>query len=204
VSKQIPIAVSHSDAGEGKYRNRRFFSLTGIWDSISPVVRVGHPEFSDIERPAWCVSMISVHQIGLPAAFSSCSINSQLDIAIESIQWAVTVWNTGTSLQRLVLMFTPPANYIPFQTNGLYWQPWVRPTIKKYASHNTVGITGRNVVPTPYMGWQMYSCDDGTGGVANERMDFDPPLILPATQVLSLQTQVVYDALAVSFRYREL
>lgn len=202
MADEIGIATSFQDAMEVGFKNTWRGHLRSIWNAIVPVQSVGHRLFSNVERPSWglCVQV----PWNAVAGYACAGITSRLDIAIEGLSFNVFS-AAGVPVSSTVTCFTPPAAYNPWLVDVLTWSPWIRPTLR-FSSSNTLGISGRNNVGvSPYVGWQFYS-DLSTGNYARHRwINFDPPIILPATMFLALQNPAAVNyTMTVNFRYREI
>lgn len=208
MARELPIVSQFNEM----LRSSMGYNVAGwvrtLWDSIVPSKPILPPEFSDRSRPAWGIQSVSYWTIGF-AHYQSCSITSAVDIAIE--EFSVAIYKkTATVGWRFepYIVYTPDASYIPFLNATAYWIPWIRPRIT-FDTGNTIVVTGHN--PLVYGVAGLYGYSSGTNPTGSGypffvSHKFDPPLILPATMFLTVQTASVANAidLYVNWRYREI
>lgn len=201
MARIIPIARSYSRAMAARFKNTVYGYLTGFADTISPVQRLGHVEFSDTERPAF---HIYSYQAPVAAEYPSSSITSASDLAIEAISWQAFA-NLGAPEAGTIILFMPIVGYIPWIGAGVptYYVPGIKPRIE-FDAGSTVAVCGTNPFVTPIAGWWAMSTLSVGNNANNNVLYFDPPLILPATMILSVQYQSARKQLVVCYRYREI
>lgn len=200
MAREIAISRAFRKALQTRFRNTIYGDLKGLLDTILPVQILG-TDYSDQERPAWC---ITGSQGALVGQYSTASLTSAVDVALESISWRSLDPGTGSAFAQLHIL-TPPDTWVPFLFNGVIWTAGVRPRTE-FDSGQTVIVTGTNPAPPPYTGFILRPSRTLAGGIlmtGPTDYNFLPPLILPATLYLTFVPSIPADDLIVSVRYRE-
>ena len=212
MAKELPVGRSFRRLQLGRFASTVYGQIKSVLDTVVPVQLVGSHDFSDNERPAFCISTFTDHP-GPALRYCTASITSATDIAIEGFGWEQVSKATGLHSTSPIVVLTPPATYVPFQAGATYWFPGIIPSINPDGSYRygrTVVVTGRTPNVAPYYGLELNAnvAHDGAGIFFTAAQltwyTFSPPLILPTPLYLTITTTQTNEYLWTSWRYREI
>jgi len=222
VSREIPFARSFYQVIRSRYAANVYGHLRSLLDTVVPVQQVGHADYSDIERPQWGIASSQGLHVN---RFTTSSITSAVDIAIEAVGIEMFDATLGHPLTGPALLLTPPSSWVPWANTPapgpVAWTAGIRPQLDFDLGRSTV-ITGNVTAAPPFWGAEIYS-DIETGHLVwvdplagyttyfqynyyqcNIWHRFLPSLILPTPLFLTVCTPVRNADLWVSWRYREI
>jgi hypothetical protein len=220
VARELPFARSFSNVLRSRYGASVYGHLRNILDAVIPVQVVGHNDYSDIERPCWGIASQHVLHIN---RYTTSSITSAVDIAIEAIGFEMLNATAGAIQTGPALVLTPPSSWVPWANTpgigALSFTPGILPQVD-FDPGRTIAIAGNVTAAPPYWGAEIYN-DIAVGHLAWVEFPalvfkeynyyqcdnwhyFRPPLILPSPLFLTVCTPTKNTDLWVSWRYREI